>query len=346
MSAKSTRRRRGRERRKKRRSRHRTQPSESASRREAADSCVTSQQRIEAALSALSANTRKAYRCAWEAWQGWTAERGRRALPATAVDVADYLQARHASGAAPATIRVARAAIAKVHQVTGVRDPTVDSLCRDVLRRICREGRNRGRGQVAGVGWAQAEAAAEQAAGSGSLQGLRDGAIIRLMSDTLARVSEVAALQCSDVEPETTTSGGTVHIRASKSDQRGDGSTRYIGPATLAAIGRYLAASGHADGALFRRMLRGGHSSPGRLGADSIRAMVRTRIGAVTSVAGRVGGHSLRVGSARELAAAGASVAELQQAGGWRSPGTPEVYIRREAAARGPVARRRYQVGQ
>ena len=40
-----------------------------------------------------------------------------------------------------------------------------------------------------------------------------------------------------------------------------------------------------------------------------------------------------------------ASLAELQQAGGWRSPATPEVYIRREAAARGPVARRRYQVG-
>ena len=26
-----------------------------------------------------------------------------------------------------------------------------------------------------------------------------------------ARVSEVAALQCSDVEPETITSGGTIH---------------------------------------------------------------------------------------------------------------------------------------
>ena len=41
--------------------------------------------------------------------------------------------------------------------------------------------------------------------------------------------------------------------------------------------------------------------------------------------------------------AAGASIAELQQAGGWRSPATPAIYIRREAAARGPVARRRYQ---
>ena len=93
-------------------------------------------------------------------------------------------------------------------------------------------------------------------------------------------------------------------------------------------------------------MLRGGHSSAEPLGADSVRKIVRERVAVVVGVAGRIGGHSLRVGSARELAATGASVAELQQAGGWRSPATPEIYIRREVAARGPVARRRYQVGR
>ena len=303
-------------------------------------------QDIEAALSALADNTRRAYRCAWTGWQDWAVENERPALPATAGDVAEYLQARHASGAAPATIRVAGAAIARVHQVSGFTNPVADSRCRDMLRRIGREGRNRGRGQVAGIGWAQAEAAAAQAVGSGSLQGLRDGAIILLMSDTLARISEVEDLQCGDVEPETTTNGGTVHIRASKTDQLGAGSTRYIGPATLAALGRYLAASGHRAGPLFRRVLRGGHSSAEALGANSIREMVSKRVAAVTGGVGRIGGHSLRVGSARELAAAGASVAELQQAGGWRSPATPEVYIRREVAVRGPVARRRYRVGR
>ncbi|MDE0227331.1 MAG: tyrosine-type recombinase/integrase [Spirochaetaceae bacterium] len=260
-------------------------------------------------------------------------------------DIAVYLQACHEGGAAPATIRVARAAIAKAHRVSGFTDPTTGNLCRDVLRRIGREGRDRGRGQVAGVGWTQAEAAARLAEDDGTLQGLRDGAIVRLMSDTLARISEVAALQCSDVEPDITTGGGTVHIRASKTDQRGDGSTRYIGPATLAATGRYLTAAGHTTGPLFRRVLRGGHSSAAPLRADSIRDIVRGRAAVVASGAGRIGGHSLRVGSSRDLAVAGASVAELQQAGGWRSPATPEVYIRREAAARGPVARRRYQVG-
>ena len=237
------------------------------------------QRRIETAFAALSDNTRKAYHSAWGAWQRWAAEHGRQAFPAVAVDIADYLRACHETGAAPASIRVARAAIAKMHQVSSQPDPTADSLCRDVLRRIDREGRNRGRGQVAGVGWAQTEAAALQAADSGCLQGLRDGAIIRLMSDTLARVSEVEALQCSDVEPETTTGGGTVHIRASKTDQRGDGFMRYIGPGTLAAVGRYLTVAGHTTGPLFRRALRGGHSSTEALSADSIRVIVRKRGG-------------------------------------------------------------------
>ena len=118
-----------------------------------------------------------------------------------------------------------------MHRVTGLTDPTTDNLCRDVLRRIGREGRNRGRGQVAGLGWAQAEAAAARAKSSDTLQGLRDGAIIRLMSDTLARVSEVAGLQCIDVEPDPT--AGRRH-RAHQGEQ---GPTS-MGTASRATSGR------------------------------------------------------------------------------------------------------------
>ena len=256
---------------------------------------------------------------AWSGWQAWAAEHGRPALPAAPAAVADYLEARHAGGASPATVRTARAAVAKVHQVSGLGDPTADGLCKDVLRRIGREGRDRGRGQVAGIGWAHAEAAASLASsGSGRLQGLRDAAIIRVMSDTLARISEIAALRCADVEADAS-GGGTVLIRASKSDQQGEGSTRYVGPATLTAINRYREAAEHSAGPLFRQVRRGGHASAAPLGADSIRAIVRRRAAAIDGIAGRIGGHSLRVGSARELAADGASVAELQQAGGWQS---------------------------
>ena len=55
-------------------------------------------------------------------------------LPATAADVADYLEARHAAGASPATILLARAAVAKVHQVSGAADPTADGHIRGPIR--------------------------------------------------------------------------------------------------------------------------------------------------------------------------------------------------------------------
>ena len=42
----------------------------------------------------------------------------------------------------------------------------------------------------------------------------------------------------------------------------------------------------------------------------------------------------------------GLDVGHLQQAGGWRSPTTAALYVRAEWARRGPVARRRYGVGQ
>ena len=70
--------------------------------------------------------------------------------------------------------------------------------------------------------------------------------------------------------------------------------------------------------------------------------IVRQRAAAVEGITGRIGGHSLRVGSARELAADGASLVELQQAGGWRSPTTPAVYVRpgRSPALRGEAVAR------
>ena len=50
-----------------------------------------------------------------------------------------------------------------------------------------------------------------------------------------------------------------------------------------------------------------------------------------------------RVGTARELAADGAFLVELQQAGGWRSPTTPAVYVaagvRYTRAGRAPAVR-------
>ena len=62
------------------------------------------------------------------------------------------------------------------------------------------------------------------------------------MSDSLARISEVAALQVADVE-EDASGGGTLAVRAAKTDQLGSGHTRYLG-AGHAAGGAPLPAGG------------------------------------------------------------------------------------------------------
>ena len=87
---------------------------------------------------------------------------------------------------------------------------------------------------------------------------------------------------------------------------------------------------------------RGQHS---RTGARSIRSIIAKRA-ADAGVAGRVSGHSLRVGSAQSLAAAGAGLVELQEAGDWQSPAMPAHYARHQLAARGAVAKLRYQAGR
>ena len=301
--------------------------------------------RVAAAFLALAPSSRRVYVNAFKAFEAWAAANGRSVLPSGPADVADYLEYRFYDGASPATLRMARAAIVKVHKVASLPNPADDDLVRDTLTRFYRDGRDRGRGQAAGVGWRAADRAVDQAAASGTVQGLRDAAIIAVTSDALLRVSEAAALQVSDIEADDT-GGGTVTIRAGKTDQQGEGSTRYVGAPTMHAVTAWLNIAGIEDGPLFRQVRRGGNVQAGSLSPDAIRIVIRARTSGIAGVTGRVSGHSLRVGSARSLAADGASIAELQQAGGWKSPTTPGIYVRREAAAQGPVARRRYKVGK
>ena len=288
-----------------------------------APASVDQQRRVAAAVAALAPNTRKAYGSAWSGWQAWAADNGRPALPAAPAAVADYLEARHAGGASPATVRTARAAVAKVHQVSGLGDPTADGLCKDVLRRIGREGRDRGRGQVAGIGWAHAEAAASLASnGAAGLQGLRDAAIVRVMSDTARQDQRScgapvrrrgsgrhkAAERCS--------SAPRSPISKAKAARATSGRPR--SPRSAATAKR----PGILQGRCSARCAAAGTALNDPLGADSIRAIVRRRAAAVDGIAGRIGGHSLRVGSARELAADGAQRrrAAGRRAGGSRPP--------------------------
>ena len=102
-----------------------------------------------------------------------------------------------------------------------------------------------------------------------------------------------------------------------------------------------LDAAGHRAGPMFRRVRRGAVVGNERIADRSLRRIIARRA-ADAGVEGRISGHSLRVGAAQSLAAAGASVVDMQTAGRWKSPEMPGRYARGQLAARGAVARLRY----
>ena len=286
----------------------------------------------ELAGASISENTRRAYAGALRRLDRWLA--GRRLHDAA---LAAYLAGLYEAGRSPAVAGMVAAAVRFQMKLAGKPSP-VGPATERVLRGFRRKGADRGRGQVAGVRWEQADAAAAVAANDGrSVKGLRDAAIVAVMSDAMLRVSEAAALHVADLEAE---GGNTLTVRRSKTDQEGEGVAQYIGGPTVVRVRAWMDAAGIADGPLFQRLDKAGKPR-GRLSTQSIRAIIQRRA-RDAGIEGRVSGHSLRVGSAQSLATAGASVVELQTAGRWQSPSMPGRYARGQLAARGAVAKLRY----
>ena len=264
----------------------------------------------------------------------------------TDASLALYLASVHAVGLSPAVAAMAVAAVKFRFRLQGLASPAGPATDR-VLAGLRREGKGRGRGQVDGMRFREVDTAAAVAANDGgSVAGLRDAALLAVASDGLLRVSEVAALDVGDVQAEADGSGRLL-VGASKTDQEGRGAVLYLGALTVSRVNAWLAAAGHQDGPLFRRVRRGGRveGDPGRrLSVNAIRRIIRSRAAAV-GIEGRVSGHSLRVGGAQSLAGGGASIVEMQTAGRWQSPAMPGHYARGQLAARGAVARVRYGRG-
>ena len=294
--------------------------------------------RVEKALrSSVSANTRRAYS---KAIERFLVELDGR--PVNDITTSAYLAGMMDDGYAPSTIRQAAAAVGAWARATNTPDPR-GSLTQQTLRGAVRANRKNGRGQVDPLDRHDMELAARKAARSKTTAGLRDCAVLRVMSDGLLRVSELAALQVEDVLREADGSGRIV-IRQSKVDQEAKGSVLYLGKPTMKAIDAWLAAAreqrdDYTTGPLFRRVSRTGvviGCAP--LSANAVRAVIRRRA-ADAGIEGRISGHSLRVGMAQTLVANGAGLAELRQAGRWRDAPTAAGYAANELAGRGAVAR-------
>ena len=276
--------------------------------------------------ASVAENTLKAYQRALQSLTAWLA--GRTLSDAL---LANYITTLHEDGKSPATIGQLVAAVK--WQLKHQSQETLNfPITQATLAGIRREGRDRGRGQVDGLIWQDVERVCIYAETEGTLAGLRDAAMIRLMSDCLLRISEVVAVNVGDFKANTLT------VHASKSDQEGTGESLYVCDATRNVLTQYRETAGISRGALFRHIRRGGHIQPTRLNPHSARRIIKKRA-ADAGVEGFISGHSLRVGSAISLAQAGATVVDMQVAGRWKSSQMPAHYAKAELAERGAIAR-------
>ena len=244
--------------------------------------------------------------------------------------LATYITELHQQGKSPATISQVVAAVKWQAKNNAIE--IVGPVTTRTLSGIRRSGRDRGRGQVDGIEREDMLRIVAFAESDKTIAGLRDAALIRLMSDCLLRISEAVAVDVEDLTKN------TLRVKSSKTDQEGRGEVLYVGDATLKLVKRYCRNAGIEAGALFRRIRRGDHVTGERLTDVSARRIIKARA-AAAGVEGFISGHSLRVGSAVSLAQAGASVVDMQNAGRWKSPQMPAHYAKAELAERGAVAR-------
>ncbi len=287
----------------------------------------------ELARAALAPATRRAYLGALQRFTDWLGPR-----PLADDTLEAYLEHVHAEGRSSASASLILAALRAAARAQGHRLHLPRSEA--ALAGFRRTAAARGRGQAHGLQWHEADAMAATAEADGSLAGLRDAAIIAVMSDALLRVSELAALVCEDLT-RADDGSAILTIRRSKTDPVGEGADLFLGPPTLDRLDRWTAAAAIKEGPLFRRIRRGGHPGSASLHPASVAGIVagRSRDAGFDEA---VRGHSLRVGSAQSLLLAGASLPEIQLDGRWSSSRMPARYTRHLAASRRGTARLRY----
>ncbi|MFJ9553375.1 tyrosine-type recombinase/integrase [Nocardiopsis sp. NPDC101807] len=288
-----------------------------------------------------AASTRTGYTRDWRTFTAWCTQTSRTPLPATAETLASYTDHLAAAGAAPATVDRALGSIASRHAAAGHAVST--KAARLVLRSYRRE-------------WAAAGGRKRQApalsveelrrmidtAGEG-LVGLRDRALLLLGYAMMARRSELAALNTTDLRqvPE----GLEVFVATSKTDKDSTGTTvaipygTHLSTCPVRTVAAYLAAlaeAGVTTGPLLRSVDRHGRLAgtadaagrgTGRMSGAGINLVVK-RLAHKAGIE-NVTAHSLRSGPATAAAAAGAPRAWIARQGRWSEASTAvDTYIR------------------
>jgi integrase len=283
------------------------------------------------AKAARASSTRRAYDSDWAIFTGWCATHGLASLPASPEVVAVFASDQATAGLNPSTINRRVAAIGHHHRAGGYPAPTaLPSAGRlaEVLAGIRAEhgGAKQQKHPADAAALRNMLAAIE---GNG-LRALRDRAILAIGMAAALRRSEIVALTVEDVAivPE----GLRLTIGRSKTDQARKGAMiaipegSRIRPKSL--LLSWMAAAGHSDGPLFRRLSRLDLLIADPMSDRAIARLVQRSAAAAGYNPKQFAGHSLRAGFLTEGAAQGATIFKLQEVSRHKSVQILSDYVR------------------
>ena len=250
------------------------------------------------------------------------------ALPAQPHSVVDFISKLTNSGRSSASIRRAIAGIASVHKLNRFTDPTKDP---DVMLEMRRMHRKLGRASHQALGVTAEILEKMLNATESNIKGIRDRALLLVAYDTLCRRSELVALRVEDVRKKVINGevNTTILLRKSKTDQDAIGRWLHLSKRTQLALNEWLQQLKAETGPLFRGV-NSGQRIMQALGAGQINRIYKkiARVSEIDSdLAGKISGHSMRVGHAQDLVSSGASLPIIMSMGRWSKSDTVMRYV-------------------
>ena len=282
---------------------------------------------IEKIDGAYSPATIRAYRVDFGEFIKFCDGIGEAALPAQPHSVVDFIIKLTNSGRSSASIRRTIAGIASVQKLNRFTDPTKDP---DVMLEMRRMHRKLGRASHQALDVTAEILEKILNATESNLKVIRDRALLLVAYDTLYRRSVLVALRVEDVRKMINGEENTaILLRKSKTDQDAIGRWLHLSKRNRLALNEWLKQLNAEKGPIFRGINSGQHIMQ-TLGAGQINRIYKkiARLSQIDSdLAGKISGHSMRVGHAQDQVSSGESLPVIMSMGRWSKSYTVMRYV-------------------
>jgi integrase/recombinase XerD len=290
-------------------------------------------------------NTLRALRSDWRVFLRFCGMNSYSPLPSTPAVVTRFIE--ETSGSAlnrsVATVERYLTTISRAHMLSNLPDPTRAVQVKAAFRHLSR-GRAAKQPRCA-LRWSHIAYALEHLKTDNAAWDLRAKALLAVAYSTMARRSELVALNRADVKFNAEVGDGIAIIRMTKVGRE---EARYLAPEAVSPLQAWLTHLGAGEGPIFRRL-----ENTGEVGKRSIQpqevARIIQRIGRLLNAkhadsdpvwpVKHLAAHSTRIGAAHDMAAAGIDLTSIMHSGGWNDPKMPRYYTRELAARESGMAR-------